>query len=245
MKHFSLLRRRADACAGFTLIETMVALAIAAAVFAVIAEFAGRTLRNWSRGSGTIAAMEMLTRGLGRLGTDLSHALPMTPSGTDGSTVYFIGDANNLVFVAATGFGAADRGLELLNIAAASERDDFLLVRRRGPVANPPPQFRDPVVLLRGRMTVRFSFRDREGRTLDTWQKRSELPAAVNVAVFGPNGAPVFPAALVFPLPVNYSVDCLDVDGGQEKPPRCVKEPQDAPESPDNAPAANTQRRNP
>jgi len=246
LKHFSFLRRRADARAGFTLVETMVALAIAAAVFAVIAEFAGRTLRNWNRGSGTIAAMEMLTRGLGRLGTDLSLALPMTPAGTDGSTVYFIGDANNLMFVAATGFGVGDRGLELLNITAVTDRDDFQLVRRRGPVANPPPQFRDSVVLLRGRMTVRFSYRDRDGRTLESWQKKSELPAAVNVAVYGPTGAPVFPAALVFPLPVNYSVDCFDTSGeGQTKPPRCVKEPQDLPESPGNAPAANTQRRNP
>jgi hypothetical protein len=226
----------------------MVALAIAAAVFAVIAEFAGRTLRNWNRGSGTIAAMEMLTRGLGRLGADLSLALPMTPSGTDGSTVYFIGDAEHLLFVAATGFGVGDRGLELLSITAVTDRDDFQLIRRRGPVANPPPQFRDAVVLLRGRMTVRFTFRDREGRTLDSWQKKSELPAAVNVAVFGPTGAPVFPAALVFPLPVNYSVDCFDTGAdGQTKPSRCVKEAQDAPENQGNAPAGDTnpQKRNP
>src|SRR5690349_18916538 len=96
LKRFNLRKRRADARSGFTLIETMAALAIAAAVFAVIAEFAGRTLLNWNRGNSTIAAMEMLTRGLGRLGADLSTALPMTPPGTDGSTAYFIGDAGHI-----------------------------------------------------------------------------------------------------------------------------------------------------
>lgn len=243
MKHFSLRRRRADARGGFTLIETMVALAIAAAVFAVIAEFAGRTLRNWNRGNSTIAAMEMLTRGLGRLGTDLSLALPMTPPGTDGSTAYFIGDAGHILFVAATGFGVGDRGLELLNITAVTDRDDFQLIRSRGPVANPPPQFRDAVILLRGRMTVRFSYRDRDGRTLDSWTKKSELPSAVTVAVFGPTGAPVFPAAIVLPIPVNYSIDCFDTGAdNQTKPARCINSAQEAPVPPDGAPAAGPQK---
>jgi prepilin-type N-terminal cleavage/methylation domain-containing protein len=217
-----LSRRRNSARSGFTLIETMVALAIAAAVFAVIAEFAGRTLHNWSRGGSTIAAMEMLTRGLGRLGTDLSKALPMSPPGTDGATVYFIGDATHLMFAAATGFGVGDRGLELININAVTDRDDFQLIRSRAPVANPPPQFRDPVVLLRGRMSVRFGYRDKDGNTVDSWTKKAELPSAVTVAVFGPNGAPVFPAAVVLPVPVNFSVDCFDTgEESQNKPQRC------------------------
>src|SRR4051812_25747937 len=115
--------RRSNPRAGFTLIETLAALAIAAAVFAVVAEFAGRMLRNWNYGESTISAMEMVTRGLGRLGTDLTLALPMTPPGTDGSTVYFAGDAQRMLFVAATGFGLGDRGVELLNIAVAGEGD--------------------------------------------------------------------------------------------------------------------------
>jgi prepilin-type N-terminal cleavage/methylation domain-containing protein len=222
LKHFSLLSRRSNASSGFTLIETMVALAIAAAVFAVIAEFAGRTLHNWNRGGSTIAAMEMLTRGLARLNADLSKALPMSPPGTDGSTVYFIGDATHLLFAAATGFGVGDRGLELININVVADRDDFQLVRSRAPVANPPPQFRDPVVLMRGRMAVRFGYRDKDGNTLDSWTKKAELPSAVTVALFGPNGAPIFPAAVVLPVPVNFSVDCFDTsEENQNKPQRC------------------------
>jgi len=220
LKPFASAKRRSDA--GFTLIEALAALAIAGAIFAVIAEFAGRTLRNWNRGEATIAVMEMLTRGLGRMQTDLASAVPMTPPGTDGTTVYFAGDASNLRFVAATGFGAGNRGLELLNFTATPDNDDLLLVRRRGPVLNPPAPKRDPVVLMRGRIQVRFAYRDGEGKIFKTWASRPDLPAAVLVQVLGQDGAPVFPSAFVLPVPVSLGVDCLQ--GGsqaQDTPPRC------------------------
>jgi hypothetical protein len=205
------------------LIETLAALAVAGAIFAIVAEFAGRALRSWNRGEATIAVMEMVTRGFGRMATDLSLAVPMTPPGTDGSTVFFVGEPNRLIFVAATGFGTGDRGLELLNITAVTERDDFTLVRQRGPVANPAPQLRDPVVLLRGRMQIRFSYRDQNGQTLAGWSNRRELPAAVLVELFGPTRVPVFPVPLLFPVSVNQSVDCLyETESGADKPPRCT-----------------------
>lgn len=206
--------------AGFSLIETLAALAIAGAVFAVISEFSGRLLLNWNRSESTISVMEMLSRGLGRMGTDLTLALPMTPPGTDGSIAYFSGDATRLTFVAATGFGVGDRGLELLDFSMVDNKDDFYLVRQRAPVSNPPSQFKDPVMLLHGRMQVRFSFRDRDGRFVDTWSKRPDMPSAVGVQVIGASG-PIFPRPLIFPVPVNLSVDCLITDGDTERPARC------------------------
>ena len=216
--------RGSDPRAGFTLIETLAALAIAAAVFAVIAEFAGRTLRNWNYGDGVIASMEMITRGLGRLSTDLALALPMTPPGTDGSTVYFAGGPNRMVFVAATGFGIGDRGVELLNVSASGEGDNFFLTRERSPVSNPPSQFRDPVVLLQGRMQVRFFYLDRTGKAFEQWNNRVALPSAVAVQIDVPQRGPLFPRPVILPIPVNYSADCLaNEDEGEEKPQRCAE----------------------
>lgn len=218
-------RRGSNPRAGFTLIETLAALAIAAAVFAVIAEFAGRTLRNWNYGDGVIASMEMITRGLGRLGTDLTLALPMTPPGTDGSTVYFAGGPNRIVFVAATGFGIGDRGVELLNVSASGEGENFFLTRERSAVSNPPSQFRDPVVLLQGRMQVRFFYLDRTGRAFEQWNNRAALPSAVAVQIDVPQRGPLFPRPLILPIPVNYGADCVSTneDDGEEKPPRCTE----------------------
>jgi general secretion pathway protein J len=225
--------RRSNARAGFSLIETLAALAIAGAVFAVIAEFSGRLLLNWNRSETTISVMEMLTRGLGRMGTDLTLALPMSPPGTDGSTTYFTGDATHFSFVAATGFGVGDRGVELLNFAMLDNKDDFYLVRQRAPVSNPPGEFKDSVVLLHGRMQVRFFFRDRDGKLLDSWSKRPDLPTAVAVQVFGASGA-IFPQPLIFPVPVNYSIECLLPEDETTRPPRCTN-PQGEQKAPNQA----------
>jgi prepilin-type N-terminal cleavage/methylation domain-containing protein len=202
--------RRNNARAGFTLLETLVALAIAAAAFAVIVDFSMRTLRNWHRGDQAIAAMEMLTRGISRLQADLAVSLPMGMPGGDGSTVLFKGDAGNLVFAAATGFGSGNRGVELISISALSDSDGLSLVRSRGPVANPQPELRDPVVLMRGRMQIRFSYRDRNGKTAPTWIEQPEMPAAVAVEIFGAEGNPIMPVAALLALPQNFSVECFN-----------------------------------
>lgn len=220
MRHTGSARPRSNS-AGFTLIETLAALAIAGAVFAVIAEFAGRTLRNWHHGEATIAVMEMLTRGLGRLQTDLDSAVPMSPPGTDGATVYFAGNASAMRFVAATGFGVGNRGVELLNIAAKPDHDDTLLVRERGPILNPAAQLSDPVVLMRGRIQVRFAYRDSGGQAHDSWGNRPDLPSAVLVQVLAQDGTPVFPSAFVLPVPVSLGADCL-IEQGDATPAHCT-----------------------
>ncbi len=216
------------------MIETLAALAIAGAVFAVISEFAGRLLLNWNRSESTISVMEMITRGLGRMGTDLSLALPMSPPGSDGSVAYFNGDPTHLVFVAATGFGVGDRGLELLNFSMVDNKDDFYLVRQRAPVSSPPGEFKDPVMLLHGRMQVRFSYRDSDGTFVDSWVKRPDLPSAVGVQVIGASG-PIFPRPLIFPVPVNFSVDCLLPDDETPRPPRCSNTPTQDQDQPANS----------
>lgn len=202
--------KRNNARAGFTLLETLAALAIAAAAFAVIVEFSMRTLRNWHRGDQAIAAMEMITRGIGRMQADLAVSLPISVPGGDGAAVLFKGDATSLVFAAATGFGTGNRGVELISIAMLQDQEDFAVVRNRGPVANPQPALRDPVVLMRGRMLVRFSYRDHNGKTAPTWIEQPELPAAVAVEIFGAQGNPILPVPALIMLPQNYSVECFN-----------------------------------
>lgn len=221
----------------------MVALAIAAAAFTVIVDFAMRTLRNWHKGDQAIAAMEMLTRGIGRLQADLAVALPMSTPGGDGSTVLFKGDANNLVFAAATGFGSGNRGVELISITAVADREGVALVRSRGAIANPQPELRDPVVLMRGRMQFRFSFRDRNGKAIATWIEQPEMPGGVALEIFGAEGNPVMPVATLLMLPQNYSVECFNPSASQANiQARCSSQEQDQ-EKQDRNQAARNQAR--
>jgi hypothetical protein len=204
------------------MIEMLAALAIAGAMIAVVSEFAGRTMRFWNRGEATIAVMEMVTRGVGRLSTDLALVLPMTPPQTDGTTVFFVGQANRLQFVAATGFGSGSNGVELIDIAAVPDQNDTLLVRRRGPVVIPAAQLGDPVTLLRGRLQVRFSFSGRDGRRVATWINKAELPTAVVLEFLDAAGQAVFAAPFVLPIATNFSVDCLIVGAeAAARPPWC------------------------
>ncbi|MPZ56885.1 MAG: hypothetical protein GEU91_10400 [Rhizobiales bacterium] len=189
-------------------------MTIAVAIVALLAQFTSQTLRNWNRGESTIAVMEMLTSGLGRLKADLTLALPMRVPGTDNPSVLFSGDAGKLMFVAATGFGAGDRGLELISITVAREEDGIVVVRERGPVSTAPGPLRDPVILLRGRMQVQFTYRDDDGQVLTNWSNRPQLPKAVAVNVFNTAGVSVFPVPLLITLPTNLAAACIA--GGDE-----------------------------
>ena len=223
---------RSNPRAGFTLLETLAALAIAAAAFAVIVDFSMRTLRNWHRGDQAIAAMEMITRGIGRLQTDLAVALPMSVPGGDGAAVLFKGDANSVVFAAATGFGTGNRGVELISVSAFQDGEDIALIRNRGPVANPQPELRDPVVLMKGRMRVRFSYRDHNGKTAPTWIEQPDLPAAVAIEIFGAQGNPILPVPALIRLPQNFSVECLNPPGNMPNiQVRCTNEENQEPTS--------------
>ncbi len=224
------------------MLETLVALAIAAAAFAIIVDFSMRALRNWSRGDQAIAAMEMITRSIGRMQIDFAGSLPVSVPGGDGAAVFFRGDADSIIFVSATGFGSGNRGVELIALASVKDGDDIALVRTRGPVANPRPELRDPVILMKGRLQVRFSYRDRNGISTPTWVERKELPAAVAVEIFGAEGNPILPVPALIMLPQNYSAECFNPPSDKAKiQVRCTEEtPQN--QNPDAA-NNNSQRR--
>jgi hypothetical protein len=201
----------ADPRAGFALIEMLAALAIAVAVLALLAQFTAQTLRNWSRGESTIATMEMLTSGLGRLRADLAQALPMRPPGTDSESIIFSGEPNRLLFVS-TGSAAGDRGLALISVTVQEDQDGIAVIRERGSVATAGTLLRDPVILLRGRMRVQFSYRGPDGQPTATWTGQPQLPKAVAVDIFDLSGASVFPVPFVIPLPTNLLAACLSDD---------------------------------
>ncbi len=72
---------------------------------------------------------------------------------------------------------------------------------------------RDPVVLMKGRMRVRFSYRDQNGKTVPTWIEQPDLPAAVAIEIFGAQGNPILPVPALIRLPQNFSVECFNPPG--------------------------------
>ena len=228
MKHSGSVPRASGGRDGFTLIEALVALAIASAGFAVIAQLAGTSLRNWSRGRDGAAVLDMITTGLSQASSDLRHALAVPVKREPGAPVLFLGEPARIVFVSATGLRPGDLGLELISIRAQRLDDGTRLIRERGALSEGlDGRMRDPVTLMQGRLTVRFSYRDEAGRRHDSWADRPALPAAVEIDLLREDGGQILGAAQVFTLPVSYSADCLDPDrdktGGRE---RCGGKPE-------------------
>ena len=81
-----------QARAGFTLVEALVALAIAAAAFGVIAQLAATQLRNWSRGRDGAAMLDMLSTGTSQVARDLRQTLPVPAAGNRGLPFSFAGN---------------------------------------------------------------------------------------------------------------------------------------------------------
>jgi hypothetical protein len=149
----------------------------------------------------------------------------------------FVGEPAQLTFVAATGFGAGNRGLEMISVAVTRDGEEMALVRQRGPVTTGPVPLRDPVVLFRGRMQIRFTYRDDDGQTLPVWSNQTRLPKAVAVEIFNTAGASLFPVPLLMKLPVNMAAGCVsgsdDEDGGCPRP--GARQPQQGAQDRDNA----------
>ena len=199
--------------AGFTLIEALAALAIAAAGFAVIAQFASTAFGNWHRGRDGAAALDMITAGLAQVGRDFGRALPVPAARKPGATMLFRGGPDRIVLVAATGLRQGDGGLEVISIRAVSSGGGRMLVRERGTLsAGLDASFTDPVALMQGALDFRFAFVDVSGRRSATWVDRPTLPARVELELVHPDGRPVLGPPHVFTLPTDYSTECLDAD---------------------------------
>jgi general secretion pathway protein J len=223
LKPFASAPRRPDDRAGFTLIEALAALTVAVLLLAAVAQLSALVLHNWRRGQAATDVLEMLTTAHRRLTADLGSALPIGVPGSTSPMVLFRGHPTSMLFVAATGWRAGDRGLELVSVDVIEQGDTTYLVRRRGPAASLAAQLSDPVVLVKGRMLISFAYNDRVARRHPVWDGRPSLPASVEVQVRTRNGESVMPAPMVIQLPVNLAVECLD-STTRQKPQRCALE---------------------
>lgn len=185
---------------GFTLLEILAALAIAAAIIVGTTALLHDVVLNFDRGTRRVSEAERLLQAVDRLATDFASArfvLPSNPTGIPGSqgAVLFTGDAANVTFVAAGGVAVGPQGEEMVKLSVETDGEVSRLVRRRAAWLEPHRQFpdlapQDPVVLLEGKVDISFAY----GRTTpegeltwsDSWTGGSGLPRLVRVIVREP-----------------------------------------------------------
>src|SRR5262249_38341115 len=177
--------------AGFTLVETLIATALMGAILAAVATLAAQWLPNWNRGFARLQRNEALSLGIERIVADLASAQYVT-AGREFAQPVFDGGLLSVTFVRPSFGPNSFPGLEVVRIAeTAGAGPGRILVRTRTPFMpvvrgvndRDPPNFTDPVVLVRDPYRVSFSYAAADRVWKDTWRNLDQLPQFVRVTV--------------------------------------------------------------
>src|ERR1700688_3287692 len=123
---------------GFTLIETLVALALTGLVLSALANITSQWLPNWNRGIDRIQRSESIGLALQRIGAALAAA-EYVPANREQRQPLFDGSELSVMFVR-TAFGPDARpGLEVVRIGETTDRQGLVTVRSRAPCAHLQP----------------------------------------------------------------------------------------------------------
>jgi general secretion pathway protein J len=182
-------RQRAQE-AGFTLIETLVALALTGLLLSALVNLTGQWLPNWNRGLDRIQRSEMIGITLQRIADDLAEALYVPASG-DEKQPFFTGSEQSVTFVRTAIGPNAGTELDVVHFGETTDKAGLATVRSRTrfrplrPDASPSNQFHfgDPVVLLRAPYRLSFAFLGEDKEWQSNWRGSEKLPAKIRLTV--------------------------------------------------------------
>lgn len=200
-----------DRRSGFTLVETLAALAVASSVIIGAAALVHHVAIFFDRGVRGVSDAERFTLAMERLSRDFAAASFVAATsasaradppgenrrkepGKDAEKlppVAFEGDAAKIIFVSASAVGARAAQEEALTLSIESAADESTrLVRRRAVWLGPRAglfagEARDAVVLLEGRYAISFSYARMNARGelawSDRWKGEIELPRLIRL----------------------------------------------------------------
>jgi general secretion pathway protein J len=216
-----LIARRDDREAGFTLIETIVALALMGLVLSALASITAEWLPNWNHGVDRIQRSEVIGIALQRIGADLAAA-EYVPANRESRHPLFDGSELSVTFVRTSLGPNAGPGLDVVRLGETVDRHEFMTVRSRTRFTPLPREsslsehlhFDDPVVLLRKpfRLTFAYAGPDRIWKT--SWHEAEKLPAMIRLTVRETGSERVLSVSTITPVHVQAPSDCVRPEGG-------------------------------
>lgn len=206
---------------GFTLIETIVALALMGLVLSALASITGQWLPNWNRGVDRIQRSEVIGIALQRIGADLAAA-EYVPANRDTRHPLFDGSELSVMFVRTALGPNAGPGLDVVRVGETTDRREFVTVRSRARFTPLPPgsslseqlHFGDPVVLLRAPFRLSFAYAGQDRIWKSTWRDSDKLPAMIRLTIRDAATERVLSVSTVAPVHVQVPSDCVRPDGG-------------------------------
>jgi general secretion pathway protein K len=192
---------------GFALIESIAVLALSAMVLLALLITSSLVVRNSAGATRRANAVENLATGLDALRRDLAGAR-FTRGGTgDDAPVLFDGRPQALGFVTPEGDGGTGEGASesMIWIAAQGGEAAGVLVRSSAPLLPQmtsfgEAQFANPVVLLAGPWTYRFSYAELGAAAPQwraNWSNLKSLPDAVRLELLDRAGNPAVPPVVI------------------------------------------------
>lgn len=188
------MRRRAipdrgeEACAGFSILEGLVALALTGLVMGGISMLVAQWMPVWNRGFHSVQQADLYALALDRVAADLAEARYVTGNSQD-NVLFFGGAPDAVTFVRPTLDPGERPGLEVVRISTLADRNGAQLVRRRarftplpvGVSAAQDLRFSSVALLLRSGARIAFSYADAEGRWRAQWDDAIALPSRVRI----------------------------------------------------------------
>jgi general secretion pathway protein J len=221
---------------GFTLIETIVALALMGLVLSALASITAQWLPNWNRGLGRIQRSEVIGIALQRIGADLAAA-EYVPPNRDTKHPLFEGSELSVTFVRTAQGPNAGPGLDVVRVGEATDRGEFVTVRSRTRFAPLPltsslaqqTHFADPVVLLRAPFRLSFAYAGPDRIWKGAWHDAGKLPAMIRLTVRDASSGRVLSVSTIAPIHVQLPSNCVQSASG------CDDEDKDKKGTPPNA----------
>jgi general secretion pathway protein J len=205
---------------GFTLIETLVALALMGLVLSALVTITAQWLPNWNRGIDRIQRSEAIGVALQRIAADLAAA-EYVPANRGTEQPLFDGSELSVTFVR-TAYGPnAGPGLDIVRVGETTERKEFVTVRSRSrfaplPAASSLPEqlhFSDPVVLLHSPYRLSFAYAGPDRIWKSTWRGADKLPTMIRLTIRDTSTERVLSVSTIAPIHIQVPSDCTQPDG--------------------------------
>ena len=207
---------------GFSLIETLVALALMGLVLSALASLTAQWLPNWNRGLDRIQRSEMISMALQQIGADLAAAEYVPANRSEGRPL-FEGSELSVMFVRTALGPNAGLGLDVIRLSESSDPGGLVTVRSRMPFRPLPPgstlsnqlNFGEPVLLFRAPYRLSFAYAGDDHVWTASWRDSEKLPAAIRLTVRDTASERVLAISTVTPVHVQASVqgDCTQAGG--------------------------------
>ena len=207
---------------GFTLIETLVALALMGLVLSALANLTAQWLPNWNRGLDRIQRSEQIGIALQRVADDLAAAQSVPVSRGDKPPPLFVGLEQSVTFVRTALGPNAGPGLDVVHLGETTDKGGLATVRSRMSFHPLPPEaslsdhlhFGEPVVLLRAPYRLSFAYAGDDHAWKSNWLDSDKLPAKIRLTVRDASSGRVLTISTVASIHVQSSAqgDCKQGD---------------------------------